>query len=149
MRARPRTETKRRHSSPGQEIRIIGTARASSEETAGRLQQGLQALCDSLPQYSHFLAAVRPQTTGLTEPQPPSLSPSSLRSQPQLSRSISDPGTERSEQPQGEREAERPRAVTPSPGPTIQGSQGVQQLGKPLEEAEEDEEEDDAGCRVM
>lgn len=127
-------------------IRIISMARASSEDSEARLQQGLQALCDSLSQYSHFLGSVRPHITGLSQPPPASLSPPSLSSQPQLSRSLSDPGTERIEQAArreaAEREAERPRAVTPSPG------QG-QELAKPRQEEEEEEEEDDAGCRVM
>ena len=123
-------------------IRIISSARAGSEETGARLQVGVSALAEELPQYSQFLAAVRPHMTGLTSP-PASVSPA----QPQLARSMSDPGTEREadlQRREAEREEEKPRAATPSPGLNL-----VKQETEVRQPQQEEEEEEDTGCRLM
>jgi len=125
-------------------IRIISAARASSEETGARLQHGMQVLSEQLTQYSHFLAAVRPHMTGLSSSPPSSVTPTSNSYQPQLSRSMSDPGAEREVESQRRevvREIDRPRAATPSPG--------LSQARQEVEVKQPPQDEEDTGCRLM
>ena len=127
-------------------IRIISAARASSDDTGARLHQGLQKVCSDLTQYSHFLAAIKPHMAGMTV-SPASVPTAELSQRPvMLSRSLSDPGAEGDTEPvrkEIETEVERPRAVTPSPGQTVDTETG------PENTSGQSESEEDAGCRLM
>lgn len=131
-------------------IRIISAARASSDETGARLYQGLQKVCSDLAQYSHFLAAIRPHMTGLTETvSPANVPPTAELSQRPigLARSMSDPGAEGETERRrtvSETEAERARAATPSPGKTVLDTETGPDTNSAQSEGEED-----IGCRLM
>ena len=81
-----------------------------------------------------------------TSSSPARLSPSHLAYQPQLSRSMSDPGAEREAELQrreAERVEEKPRAATPSPGISLVNQETE------VRQPQQEEEEEDSGCRLM
>ena len=153
-------------------IRITNSAKNSSEDTGARLYHGFQKLGEACPQYSQFLASVRPHVLGLAPVSPasgcsggkleaPVRAVTSVTSvtPPSLSRSMSDPGaggeaevTEARLRRDSEAGAEAARSVksgTPSPGQR-RTEAGTDEANQEVREVnEEEEEEDDTGCVLM
>ena len=141
-------------------IRITNSAKSSSEDTGTRLYRGLESLGEACPQYSQFLASVRPHILGLAPVSPASGTPGvktvtsvTSGSPPSLSRAMSDPGAGAEavvSEARLRRDSERSaKSGTPSPGQrrteadTEAASQEVREV------REEEGEEDDTGCVLM
>ena len=143
-------------------IRITSSAKNTSEDTGARLYHGFQKLSEACPQYTQFLASVKPHILGLAPVSPPSVISGgsgygfpeqvAAMSPPALARSMSDPGsggeTSASERlrrdSEAEHEARMAKSVTPSP---VQ--RGPEAVNDEVREVSEEEEEDDTGCVLM
>ena len=140
-------------------IRIINTARSSPEDTGARLYHGLKKLGDSYPQYNQFMTHIRPHLTNIAPSlvSSPTLDTSrdstcdvsrgksvSPVSRPELSRSMSDPGSgDKRDMVRERRESERSVGAAPSPGVKNDAS-ALNNSGDKY-----DNEDDDSGCIIM